>query len=107
MAIIRFRNNPAYVQQYINTLSKPFRKFAYYYINNKVIFLKTGEEYAKQLYLIFSLFLKKIINLSFTKSWMRYNNIKFLGFYINGFGLLNIKKRIATFTNLNLPTILK
>ena len=31
----------------MDTLLKPFRKFARYYINNKVIFLKTGEEYVK------------------------------------------------------------
>ena len=47
MVIIKFRNNPAYVQRYIDTLLRPFRKFARYYINNKVIFLKTVKEYVK------------------------------------------------------------
>ena len=47
VAIMGFRNSPAYVQRYMDTLLKPFRKFTRYYINNKVIFLKTGEEYAK------------------------------------------------------------
>ena len=41
------------------------------------------------------------------KLWIGYNSVEFLGFYINGFGLLNIKKRIAAFINLDPPTILK
>ena len=68
VAIMGFRNNPAYVQQYMDTLLKPFQKFAHYYINNKVIFSKNDKEHAKQLRLVFSLFLKKNINLSPTKS---------------------------------------
>ena len=35
------------MQQYIDIFLKPFRKFARYYINDEVIFSKTGEEYAK------------------------------------------------------------
>ena len=51
----------------MDTLLKPFRKFARYYIDNKVIFVKTGKEYTKQLRLIFLLFLKKNINLLLIK----------------------------------------
>ena len=40
MVIIGFQNNPAYVQRYMDTLLRPFQRFARYYINNKVIFLK-------------------------------------------------------------------
>ena len=33
--------------------------------------------------------------------------MKLLRFYINGFGLLNIKEKIAAFINLDPPVILK
>ena len=91
----------------MDTILKPFRKFTRYDINDKVIFLKTGKEYVKQFRLVFLLFLEKNIKLLPIKSWIGYKNVELLGFYVNGFWLLNIKEKITALTNINPPAMLK
>ena len=44
IALMRFRNNPTHIQQFIDKLLRNY-PFAQYYINDIVIFSDTGPEY--------------------------------------------------------------
>ncbi|KHE82477.1 hypothetical protein GE21DRAFT_1213509, partial [Neurospora crassa] len=77
------------------------------YINNIIITFNSIEKHLKYLNTIFSLFISKNIILLPKKSYLKYPNIKLLGFYINNFKLSTTKEHITAFQNLTFPNILK
>ena len=76
------------------------REYFRYYINDVVTFLKTGVKHVKYLRIILTFFKDKNLLLGPTKIWLGYNSVELLGFYINGFGYLNTKERLAALANL-------
>ncbi|KAL0466028.1 hypothetical protein QR685DRAFT_451652, partial [Neurospora intermedia] len=68
--------------------------YYYIYINSIIIASHLVNNYLKHFNVIFLLFILKNIILLPKKSYFGYPNIKFLKFYINGFKLSTINKRI-------------
>ena len=76
------------------------REYSRYYINDVVTFLKTGAKHVKHLRTILTLFKDRNLLLGPTKTWLGYNNVELLSFYINGFGYLNTKEYLTALVNL-------
>ncbi|KAK1778858.1 hypothetical protein QBC45DRAFT_327502, partial [Copromyces sp. CBS 386.78] len=56
---------------------------------------------------VFKLFTSRNLILFLKKNYIVYPNVKFLGFYINVFGLIIMAERLAAFCNLVFPEIFK
>ena len=97
MVVIKFKNNPAYVQKQINGLLKPF-DFIKTYVDDVIIFNRTLKDHANHFHEIFGLFDKMNIALKPSKSYIGYPTMMLLGQKIDNFGL-NIAKCVQ-------PTIL-
>ena len=76
------------------------REFSRCYIDDVVIYLKTGDKHVKYLRTVLTLFKDRNLLLGPTKIWLGYDNVELLGFYINGFGYLNTKECLAALVNL-------
>lgn len=69
VAVMGFKNSPAYVQRRIEIIFRPFREFARPYIDDIVIFSASFEEHMAQLHRIFSFFQSIGMRLSPKKSY--------------------------------------
>ncbi|KAL8366740.1 hypothetical protein RB595_010549 [Gaeumannomyces hyphopodioides] len=107
VAMMGFKNSPAYAQRFMDTLLRAYRHFARAFIDDIVIFSDTFEEHTEHLTLIFKLFLSKNIALSPPKAFVGFPSVELLGFYVDALGLLTTAERIQGFQGLEFPRTLK
>ncbi|KAI1005182.1 hypothetical protein K3495_g3037 [Podosphaera aphanis] len=87
VAVMGYRNSPAYVQRIMDTLLRKHRKFARTYIDDIVIFSKTFEEHIHHLQVVFSKLLEHNIHLSPRKWFLAYPSVDLLGQRVDALGL--------------------
>lgn len=107
VALMGFRNSPAYTQRFMDQLLTPHAKYCRAFIDDIVIYSDNLEDHKKHLRKIFKLFISKNIAISPSKSFVGYPNVELLGFRVDGFGLSNTADRIAAYKQLNFPRNLK
>lgn len=107
VALMGFRNSPAYTQRFMDQLLTPHAKYCRAFIDDIVIYSDNLEDHKKHLRKIFKLFISKNIAISPSKSFVGYPNVELLGFRVDGFGLSNTADRIAAYKQLDFPRNLK
>lgn len=106
VALMGFRNSPAYVQRFMDKLLKPY-DFCRAFIDDIVIYSDTIEEHEAHLREIFELFRSKNITISPNKSFLGYPSVELLGFMVDAFGLTTSQERMDALKNLAMPTTLR
>ena len=107
VAMMGFKNSPAYVQRFMDKLLRPHQMFARAFIDDIVIFSESFEEHQRHLREIFGLFVSKNIAISPTKSFIGYPSVDLLGFRVNGFGYSTTAQKVHAFQALAFPDRLK
>lgn len=107
VALMGFRNSPAYTQRFMDQLLQTSSSFCRAFIDDIVIFSDNLDKHKKHLHHIFKLFTSKNIAISPQKSFVGYPNVELLGFRVDGFGLSNTADRIAAYKQLDFPKNLK
>lgn len=107
VALMGYRNSPAYVQRFMDRLLQGRAHFCRAFIDDIVIFSDTAEDHLRHLRDIFRLFTSKNIAISPAKSYIGYPNVELLGFRVDNLGLTTTAHRVAAFKNLAFPASLK
>lgn len=92
VAVMGFKNSPAYVQRRIDIILRPFWEFARAYIDNIVIFSTTFEEHVAHLHRVFTFFQSIGMRLNPKRSYFGYPLVQLLGQRVTGLG--PVKKRL-------------
>ena len=88
VAVIKYKNSFAYVQQQIDRLLRKYRRYARAYVNDIVIFFKTVEKHATHLRVVFEMFQINNIFIKLIKTFFDYFSIALFEQKINFFDLL-------------------
>jgi hypothetical protein len=91
----------------IDTILRPHRQFAHYYVNDIIIFSKTFEKYIEYLNTIFELFNRIKITLKNSKIYFDYPSIIFLKQRMNELDITCAENRIAALKDFQFPQTLK
>jgi|SRR6266498_787822 len=91
----------------MDSILRPYKPFARYYIDNIIIFFKIFEDYVKYLDIILRLFDRLGMMIKGVKTFLGYPSIILLDQRVNGFGITTSKKRIVAIRNLVFLKILK
>ena len=87
VAVMGYKNSPAYVQRQIDRLLYRFRSFAKAYIDDVVIFSKTLAEHIQHLRSVFKLFVDSGISVNPNKAFLAYPSVQLLGQKVDSLGL--------------------
>ena len=79
MAIIGYRNSPAYIQRIIDRILRKHREYSRVYIDNIVIFFNFLKEHIRHFESVFSILQAYNLYLSPEKSFVGYSNVALLG----------------------------
>jgi len=106
VALMGFRNPPAYTQRYMDRLllKHPYCRA---FIDDIVIYSDMKGDHLQHLATIFSLFQSKNLSTAPKKSFIGYPGVELLGFRVDGLGLTTTIERVAAFKNLAFPSTLK
>ena len=107
VALMEYKNSPAYVQRKMDNLLRDLRSFVRTFIDNIVIFSKTFKDHLVHLDKVFSRLEDLHITLKSSKSYLGYPSITLLGQKVDGLGLSTSEEKIAALANLSFPTDLK
>ena len=94
VALMGFKNSPAYVQRFMDRALRPFQTFATAFVDDIVIFSDNEEDHLEHLEKIFDLFTWLNITLSPTKNFLEYPSVELLSFKVDGMGLTNTEGRV-------------
>ncbi len=103
VAVMGYKNSPAYVQRQIDRLLREHRHYARAYIDDVVIHSATLEEHVKHLRAIFGLFVKYNISINPKKAFLGYPSVKLLGQKVDSFGLSTDDEKLKAIASLNFP----
>jgi len=78
VAVMGYRNSPAYIQRMINRILQRQRAYARAYVDNIVIFSNTLEEHLKHLHNVFVTLKRMGICLASEKSFLAYPSVQLL-----------------------------
>jgi hypothetical protein len=104
---MEYKDSPPYVQQIINTILRSYRQFAYYYVDDIIIFSKIFEKYIEYLNTIFELFNRIGIIFKNLKIYFDYFSIIFLEQRIDELNITYAENRIAALKDFQFPQTLK
>ena len=107
VAVMGYRNSPAYVQRMIDNILRPFRGFARAYVDDIVIFSNSLDDHLKHLHLVFEKLSGYNICLSPEKSFIGYPSVALLGQRVDAFGLATAEEKLAAITKLAFPQTLR
>ena len=107
VAVMGFKNSPAYVQRKIDTILRIYKAFAKAYVDDIVVFSRTLEEHVSHLRQVFQLLDSYGIRLSPKKSYLGYPTVALLGQKVDAFGLTIAADKLAAIANLKYPHTLK
>jgi hypothetical protein len=99
IAIIEYKDSPPYVQRIIDTILRPHRQFARYYVDDIVIFSKIFEKHIEYLNMIFELFNRIGIIFKNSKIYLDYLSIILLRQRMDKLDMTYAENRIATLKN--------
>ncbi len=100
VAVIGYKNSPAYIQRQIDRLLRPHRQYARAYIDNVVIHSATLEDHVKYLRAVLGLFAKFNVSVNLKKAFIGYPSVKLLGQKVNSFGLATDKEKLKAIASL-------
>jgi hypothetical protein len=107
VALIGFKNSPAYIQRFIDRVLKPYSTFYRAFIDDIVIYSKSATDHRRHLNTIFDFFKAKKISISPSKSFLAYPSVELLGFRVDGLGLTTTGERVEAFKSLEFPSQLR
>ena len=100
VAVMGYRNSPAYVQQMIDRILRPFQTFARAYVDDIVIFSNSFEDHIKHLHQVFKTLTYYNICLAPEKSFLGYPSVALLGQRVDAFGLTTSADKLAAIARL-------
>lgn len=103
VAVMGYKNSPAYVQRQIDRILREHRDYARAYVDDVVIHSATLEDHVKHLRAVFSLFAKYNISINPTKAFLGYPSVKLLGQKVDSFGLSTDEEKIRAIASLTFP----
>ena len=106
VAVMGFKNSPAYVQRQIDRVLRPFRSFARAYVDDIIIFSHSLREHHLHLSKVFSLFQANGISVNPTKAFLGYPSVHLLGQKVNSFGLATADDKLEAISQLDFPRTL-
>ena len=106
VAVMGYKNSPAYVQRQIDRLLRRFRAFARAYVDDVVIYSKTLEEHVHHLREVFSLFMDSGISVNPSKAFLGYPSVQLLGQKVDSLGLWTAEDKLQAISKLSFPTTL-
>ena len=106
VAVMGYKNSPAYVQRQIDRLLRRFRHFARVYVDDVVIFSKTLQEHLQHLRQIFELFTGSGISINPGKAFLGYPSVQLLGQKVDLLGLWTAEDKLRAISKLLFPTTL-
>ena len=107
VAVMGFRNSPAYVQRMIDNILRGHRAYSRAYVDDISIFSQTRREHLQHLQAVLSTLNRLNIKLSPKKSFIGYPSIQLLGQRVDAFGLLTTEEKLAAISQLEFPIMLK
>ena len=107
VAVMGYRNSPAYVQRQIDSILREYRHFARAYVDDIVVFSNSLEEHLRHLNQIFALFKRMNIALKASKTFLGYPTISLLGQRVDSLGLTTAADKLEAILALAFPQTLK
>ena len=102
VSVMNCRNSVVYVQRQMNILLRQLQAFVKAYIDDIVIRSKSLSEHLHHLHQLFSLFVKRNINLNLIKIFLSYFEVTLLKQRVNAFDLSIIENRLKVLTSLTI-----
>ena len=106
VAVMGFRNSPAYVQRRIDDILRPF-PFAKAYVDDIVIFSSTIDEHVLHLTAVFEALVDHNIFLKPAKSFLGFPSVKLLGQHVDALGLATSTEKLSAIAKLRFPQNLR
>ncbi len=100
VAIMGYRNTPAYIQRMTDRILWPHRDYSCTYIDNIVIYSATLTEHLQHLWNVFQELANRRICLSSEKSFLDYFLVQLLGQWVDALGLATLEVKLAAIINL-------
>ena len=107
VAVMGYKNSPAYVQRQIDRILRPHRRYAKAYIDDVVIFSKDLVTHVKHLHAVFSLFVKIGISIKANKAFLGYPTVQLLGQRVDSLGLATSEDKLKAISKLEFPRTLR
>ena len=106
VAVMGYKNSPAYVQRQIDRLLRALRSFARAYVDDVVVFSKTLEEHVDHLRQVFALFSKYRISINPVKAFLGYPSVQLLGQKVDSLGLYTAEDKLKAISKIRFPSTL-
>lgn len=103
VAVMGYKNSPAYVQRQIDRLLRPHRGFSRAYVDDIVVYSKTLEEHLAHLRQIFTMLKTNNISIKPQKAFMGYPSVQLLGQKVDSFGLATSEEKLRAISKLRYP----
>lgn len=107
VALMGFRNSPAFAQRFMDRLFREHRSFVRVYIDDIVIFSDNHADHEEHLRIVMDILDKARIHISAAKSFAAYPAIRLLGHVVDGKGIAKTDDRIEAFKKLAFPRTLE
>ena len=107
VAVMGYKNSPAYVQRQIDRLLRAYRKFARAYVDDIVIFSRTLEEHLSHLRQVFGKLVDVNVSIKPTKAFIGYPSVQLLGQKVDSFGLSTSEEKLRAIAKLQFPRTLR
>jgi hypothetical protein len=107
VAVMGYKNSPAYAQRMIDNLLRPCQSFARAYMDDIVIFSRSIEDHIRHLQAVFQLLRKYHISLKPEKAFIGYPSVQLLGQKVDSFGLTTSEEKLRAITQLEFPKTLR
>ena len=107
VAVMGYRNSPAYVQRRIDTILRPCRAYARAYVDDICIFSKSLREHIAHLREVFKILNSYNISLKPTKAFIGYPSVQLLGQRVDALELTTAQDKLEAITALEFPKTLK
>ena len=105
VAVMGYKNSPAYVQRQIDRLLRRF-SFARAYVDDVVVYSKTLAEHVQHLRQVFDLFVRSGISVNPSKAFLGYPSVQLLGQKVDSLGLWTAEDKLKAISKLAFPETL-
>jgi hypothetical protein len=107
VAPMGYKNSPAHMQRYMDTLLRPVASTTRCYIDDIVVATETYEEHLVELRKLFEILSKAMLSVTAAKCHVGYHSVTLLGRKVDRFGLSTREERVAAIQKWEFPRTLK
>ena len=107
VAVMGYKNSPAYVQRQIDRLLRKLRRFARAYVDDIVVFSHSKEEHEAHLRAVFTVLRENNISIKPTKAFLGYPSVSLLGQKVDSLGLATSEEKLKAIAKLHFPRTLR